>query len=189
MDAARGGLHGAGRARYQLTREGPCPAPLSGGPVGHRVGRRSGFGEKLAGSLPTLEGVTDFPSPAVSPVSAPVVLDTGEVAQGVARALGLSTQRRLPVPGERPVLLVISDPAEIDALNDLADRTWIGAIVAWQLPESTLERVYEFDVAVFVGMPAFGAVVQSFDYPMPPDQVAADRLLAGRLAALEALLD
>ena len=176
MDAARGGLHGAGRARYRL-------AP---GPSGRRG---AGFPDRLVTGLPTLHGVTDFPPPAITPVTAPVVLDTGEVAQGVAQALGLATQRRLPVPGERPVLLVISEPAEIDALIDLADRTWIGAIVAWQLPEAVLERVYEFDVAVFVGMPTLGAVVQSFEYPVPADRVAADRLLTGRLAALEALLD
>lgn len=79
------------------------------------------------------------------------VLDVGEPAREVARQLGLELQGALPEPGERPVVLVVSEPSEVDTLVDVENRAWIGCVVAWQLPEESVERLYQLGVSVLLG--------------------------------------
>jgi hypothetical protein len=117
-----------------------------------------------------------------------LVLDTGEAARLIADHLGFSTQSELPIPGDPPVVVVISESAEVDALGEVEDRSWIGCVVAWRLPEGALERLYELRLSVFVGLPTAEDVINAFEYPPDENKVSEDRSLASRLATIEALL-
>lgn len=117
-----------------------------------------------------------------------LVLDTGEAARVIADHLGFSTQSQLPIPGDPPVVVVISESAEVDALGEVEDRSWIGCVVAWRLPEAALARLYELRLSVFVGLPTSEDVVNAFEYPPDESKVSEDRSLAFRLATIEALL-
>lgn len=116
------------------------------------------------------------------------VLDVGEPAREVARQLGLEVQSALPQPGERPVVLVVSEPSEVDTLLDVENRSWIGCIVAWQLPEESVERLYQLGVSVFVGLPVVGELLHAIEYLPDANEVIASRSFAARLASIEKLL-
>jgi hypothetical protein len=117
-----------------------------------------------------------------------LVLDTGDAARWLAQQLEFSTRSTLPAPGDPPVVVVISETAEVDALAEVEDRSWIGCVVAWRLPERALERLYELRLSVFVGLPTAEDVINAFEYPPDENRVSEDRSLASRLATIEALL-
>ncbi len=116
------------------------------------------------------------------------VLDVGEPAREVARQLGLEIQSSLPEPGERPVVLVVSEPSEVDTLLDVENRAWIGCIVAWQLPEESVERLYQLGVSVFVGLPIISELLHAIEYLPDSNEVISSRSFAARLATIEKLL-
>lgn len=116
------------------------------------------------------------------------VLDVGEPAREVARQLGLELQGALPEPGERPVVLVVSEPSEVDTLVDVENRAWIGCVVAWQLPEESVERLYQLGVSVFVGLPVVSELLHAIEYLPDANEVVAARSFAARLATIEKLL-
>ncbi|MUH52044.1 MAG: hypothetical protein F2789_12630 [Actinobacteria bacterium] len=116
------------------------------------------------------------------------VLDSGSAAREVALLLGLAIQDRLPVPGDPPVVVVVADKSEVDALAEVEERSWIGCTVAWQLPEAALGRLYELGVAVFVGLPTIEQIVHATEYPLDPNEVSVARAVASRLATIESLL-
>ena len=126
-----------------------------------------------------------FPNEALAHVR---VLDVGEPAREVARQLGLEIQSALPEPGERPVVLVVSEPSEVDTLLDVENRAWIGCVVAWQLPEESVERLYQLGVSVFVGLPDFSELLHAIEYLPDGADVVASRSFAARLATIEKLL-
>ena len=117
-----------------------------------------------------------------------LLLDTGEDARRIADHLGFTTKRDLPVPGDPPVVVVVSESAEVDALAEVEDRSWIGCVIAWRLPERALERLYELRLSVFVGLPTTEDVIMAVEYPPDETKVSEDRSLASRLATIEALL-
>jgi hypothetical protein len=117
-----------------------------------------------------------------------LVLDTGEASQWLAEHLGFATRNTLPLPGDPPVVVVVSEASEVDALAEVEDRSWIGCVVAWLLPEGALERLYELRLSVFVGLPTAEDVIMAFEYPPDETKVSEDRSLASRLATIEALL-
>lgn len=116
------------------------------------------------------------------------VLDVGEPAREVANQLGLEIQSALPEPGERPVVLVVSEPSEVDTLLDVENRAWIGCIVAWQLPEESVERLYQLGVSVFVGLPVISELLHAIEYLPDANEVIESRSFAARLATIEKLL-
>jgi hypothetical protein len=126
-----------------------------------------------------------FPNEALAHVR---VLDVGEPAREVARQLGLEIQSALPEPGERPVVLVVSEPSEVDTLLDVENRAWIGCVVAWQLPEESVERLYQLGVSIFVGLPDFSELLHAIEYLPDGADVVASRSFAARLATIEKLL-
>ncbi len=117
------------------------------------------------------------------------VLDVGEPAREVARLLGLETQDNLPLPGEKPVVVVVSEPAEVDTLIEVDNRAWIGCIIAWHLPEISIERLFQLGVTVFVGLPLVKDVINAIEYL--PDEAAQSqaRSYAARLGTLEEMLN
>ena len=117
-----------------------------------------------------------------------LVLDTGEPARWVAAHLGLDTFTRIPQPGDRPLVVVISEAAEVEALAEVEDRSWIGCAVAWRLPERALKRLYELRLSVLVGRPTTAEVITAYEYPPDEAQLSADRSTASRLETIEALL-
>ncbi len=116
------------------------------------------------------------------------VLDVGEPSREVASLLGLETQSALPEPGERPVVLVVSDPTEVDTLLDVEDHAWIGCVIAWQLPEESIERLYQLGVSVFVGLPPVDDLLRAIEYLPDRNEAATARSYAARLAVIEKLL-
>ena len=117
------------------------------------------------------------------------VLDVGGPAREVARQLGLETQDNLPLPGEKPVVVVVSEPSEVDTLLEVENRAWIGCIIAWHLPEISIERLFQLGVTVFVGLPLVKDVITAIEYL--PDEVALSeaRSYAARLGTLEEMLN
>lgn len=117
------------------------------------------------------------------------VLNVGEPSREVAMRLGLELQDTLPLAGDKPVVVVVSQPAETTALLEVENRSWIGCVIAWQLPEASVELLFQLGVTVFVGLPALQQVVTAIEY-LPDDGALGEaRSLAARLATIEALLD
>jgi hypothetical protein len=117
------------------------------------------------------------------------VLNEGEPAREVAKQLGLELQDILPLVGDKPVVVVVSEPAEVLALLEVENRSWIGCVIAWQLPEASVELLFELGVTVFVGLPKLQQVLTAMEYLPDADVLGEARSLAGRLATIEALLD
>lgn len=116
------------------------------------------------------------------------VLDVGEPSREVAQLLSLETQSTLPKPGERPVVLVVSDPTEVDTLLDVEDQSWIGCVIAWRLPEESVERLFQLGVSVFVGLPPVEDLLRAIEYLPDRDEAASFRSYAARLSVIEKLL-
>ena len=85
-------------------------------------------------------------------------------------------------------MLVVSEPSEVDTLLDVENRSWIGCIVAWQLHEESVERLYQLGVSVFVGLPVVGELLHAIEYLPDANEVIASRSFAARLASIEKLL-
>lgn len=116
------------------------------------------------------------------------VLDVGEPSREVAQLLSLETQSTLPKPGERPVVLVVSDPTEVDTLLDVEDQSWIGCVITWRLPEESVERLFQLGVSVFVGLPPVEDLLRAIEYLPDRDEAASFRSYAARLSVIEKLL-
>ena len=104
-----------------------------------------------------------FPNEALAHVR---VLDVGEPAREVARQLGLEIQSALPEPGERPVVLVVSEPSEVDTLLDVENRAWIGFAVSsagivlsesYQISQGAKRSSSYLDMASHIAGAALGA--------------------------------
>ena len=117
------------------------------------------------------------------------VLNEGEPAREVAKQLGFELQDILPLVGDKPVVVVVSEPAEVHALLEVENRSWIGCVIAWQLPEASVELLFQLGVTVFVGLPKLQQVLTAMEYLPDADVLGEARSLAGRLATIEALLD
>ena len=117
------------------------------------------------------------------------VLNEGEPAREVARRLGLELQDTLPLVGEKPVVVVVSESAEVHALIEVENRSWIGCVIAWQLPEASVELLFQLGVTVFVGLPELQQVFTAMEYSPDADALGEARSLAARLATIESLLD
>ena len=117
------------------------------------------------------------------------VLDSGDIARAVADLLGCTLRSTLPVAGEPPVLVVAGEEDEVEALGDVEDRSWIGGVVAWMLPEASIVRLYELGLPVIVGLPHLDEVVRRMDYPTGAEEREALRRRAERLAVVEMLLE
>jgi hypothetical protein len=137
------------------------------------------------GMLDDLDLDESFNETAVSDVR---ILNVGGPAREVARQLGLELQDTLPLPGDKPVVVVVSEPAEVDTLLEVENRSWIGCIIAWQLPEASIERLFQLGVTVFVGLPLVKHVMTAIEY-LPDENALGDaRSFSARLATIEALL-
>jgi hypothetical protein len=136
----------------------------------------------------------DTPAPRISlgaeesAVSVVRVLNVGGPAREVARQLGLELQDNLPLPGDQSVVVVVSEPSEVDALLEAENCSWVGCIIAWHLPESSIERLFQLGVTVFVGLPLVKDVITAIEY-LPDENALGDaRSLSARLATIETLL-
>lgn len=129
-----------------------------------------------------------LPPPTGAPVVTLQVLASSATATMVAQRLGLLTCEEVPPPGAAPVVVVLADAAEVHALAELGDRSWVGCAIAWHLPEEALHRLYDCGVPVFVGLPSIDQVIQTSEYPPADDEIRSARSVASRLATIEALL-
>jgi hypothetical protein len=135
--------------------------------------------------LSSLELDDSFNETTVSDVR---ILNVGGPARDVASLLGLELQDTLPLPGDKPVVVVVSEPAEVDTLLEVENRSWIGCIIAWQLPEASIERLFQLGVTVFVGLPQVQQVMTAIEYLPDESALGEARSFAARLATIEALL-
>jgi len=123
-----------------------------------------------------------------SAVSVVRVLNVGGPAREVARQLGLELQDNLPLPGDQSVVVVVSEPSEVDALLAAENCSWIGCIIAWHLPEYSIERLFQLGVTVFVGLPLVKDVITAIEYLPNEDALGDARSFSARLATVETLL-
>jgi hypothetical protein len=115
------------------------------------------------------------------------LLGDGPLHQELARQLGLSITTRPDASGS-PLVVVAEQPTDVQAI--VRAKAWlkIAAVITWRLPESSLLRLLDLEVPVFIGLPDPKTFAQMVEAGVSPETLAEERRRTARLAVVEAAL-